>query len=262
MITSTRGTQMKLYLNYRGLTVLNKSDLPEGLTEFDCTGNMLTSLPELPSTLTHLNCTNNRLTCLPELPTKLTHLWCGYNQLDDLPELPSSLIKLFCGYNRLTSLRCLPLSLEALACGDNKLTSLPELPPSLQSLYCESNQLTELPNLPPELKDLGCYYNELSELPTLPLLHTLYANGNPFPVEYYRDGNTVICRLKSTGEINSINKVKKLLSAREILLRLVGDRSARNIQRWWKRYWWCPYLDERLNYQVSRYMLHYQRALE
>jgi len=78
---------MKLDLSNRGLTSLKGIDL-SGITELDCSNNLLTSLPALPKTLKRLYCSCNLLTSLPDLPDSLITLYCGGNRLSKLPDLP------------------------------------------------------------------------------------------------------------------------------------------------------------------------------
>jgi len=137
---------MKLDLSNIRLMSLDGFDLT-GVTELDCSKNLLTSLPSLPPALERLDCENNRLTSLPSLPPALERLDCDNNRLTSLPPLPPSLKVLHCSDNQLTSLPPLPSSLEVLQCSINQLTSLPPLPDSLRLLYC-NNPLTSLPDLP------------------------------------------------------------------------------------------------------------------
>ena len=48
--------------------------LPPKITDFNCSGNRLTCLPQLPPKLQYLYCCENQLTCLPRLPESITHL--------------------------------------------------------------------------------------------------------------------------------------------------------------------------------------------
>ena len=228
---------MKIDICYRNLTSLDGIPLPEGLTELCCGGNRLTSLPPLPSTLTKLYCENNQLRELPPLPSSLVLLHCGSNQLSSLPSLPPSLTHLNCPYS--------------------KLDSLPPLPPTLTNLYCWGNQLTRLPPLPQSLTKLWCGDNQLTSLPPLPSpLTELFGDRNKFPPRYIDK-----CQLKPTKELRLIIRLDRLRVARSILERPVGNQAARNIQRVWKRYWWKPYFDEGLGYEVSRYMISHRSRL-
>jgi len=141
---------MKLDLSNRGLTSLDGIDLT-GVTELNCSDNLLTSLPDLSDlhSLEVLYCGYNQLTSLPPLPSSLKQLWCNANRLTSLSDLPD-LRTLYCDYNQLTSLPPLPSSLIVLRCCNNQLTSLPDLKNllDLEIFYCQENQLTELPDLP------------------------------------------------------------------------------------------------------------------
>ena len=191
----------------------------------------------LPDGLTTLNLNGNLLTSLPPLPPTLTHLHCSRNKLTSLPSLPPSL--------------------EVLDCGGNQLISLPPLPPSLIELDCGSNRLINLPPLPPSLTNLICYCNRLTSLPPLPRsLTKLYWIGNPLALHYCEKGE-----LKTIEELRVIIQVDRWRRALFIVSRMIRDRSARNIQRVWRRYWLVPYFDPQLGYMVSRYLLHYKHEL-
>ncbi len=155
------------------------ANLPNGLTNLNCSDNSLTSLPTLPSTLQQLRCDFNRLTSLPALPNSLQLLDGNNNQLTNLPTLPNSLQTLDCHNNQLANLPALPNSLQYLDCFNNDLTTLPTLPAGLQRLLCKANQLTSLPTLPNTLNDVLCNDNQLTTLPTLPAsLQALRCSGN------------------------------------------------------------------------------------
>ena len=192
-----------------------------------------------------------------DLPEGLTDLRCYGNRLTSLPKLPSSLKLLNCEYNRLEHLSDLPPSLTVLICNGNRLTSLPSLPSSLTELFCTKNQLINLPRLPPTLKTLMCQFNLLTSLPDLPSSLTLLTcRNNEFPKSYFWRGSR-----KPISELRLTIRVERLCEGIWVISRLVQDRMARNIQRCWRRYWLVPYFDERLGYEVSRYMLHYHTEL-
>ncbi|HYV90962.1 MAG TPA: T9SS type A sorting domain-containing protein [Chitinophagales bacterium] len=151
------------------------------LTEFYCSGNLITTLPELPNSLQTFFCSDNLISVLPDsLPSQLQGFKCENNNLTSLPLLPNTLTQLFCSNNNLTSLPVLPPFLESLTCNDNSLSLLPALPPSLTSLHCNVNHLVRLPELPPSLEKLYCSQNSLSSLPELPAsLISLDVSANP-----------------------------------------------------------------------------------
>ena len=227
---------MKLDLSYNNLTTLSTTSFPEGLTELIVHGNKIKVLPPLPPTLKVLSCYNNQLVNIPPLPDEVTELYCGHNRLTSLPTLPPSLTYLDCGNNQLTSLPPLPSTLTKLNCWNNKLTSLPSLPPSLTTLHCSHNKLLSLPPLP-QFTWLSC-------------------GENPLPPHYFDGGH-----LKGISKLRSIIMIDRLRKAYSILVRLISDKAARNIQRMWKRYLLEPYHDPQLGYRVSRYMLYHQHEL-
>jgi len=115
--------------------------LPDAITDLDCSGNELESLPELPKSLKRLICSGNRLTELPSLPSTLRVLDCSKNYLETMPPI------------------CHITTLDNLICNENLLRELPELPKQLKGLSCYANQLTYLPDLPDSLNLLWPQFN-------------------------------------------------------------------------------------------------------
>ena len=150
-------------LDLRSLDLEYLPELPDNLTELNCSNNSLKSLHALPKTLRGLVCRNNQLTELPTLPKNLVELHCDSNHLTELPALPDSIMRLNCDGNNLTSLPKLPDSCTDLFCDGNKLRSLPPLPDNLSVLTCVQNKLTSLPELPNSLTQLNCEENNLPE---------------------------------------------------------------------------------------------------
>ncbi|MCW3127004.1 MAG: C-terminal target protein, partial [Bacteroidetes bacterium] len=105
------------------------------LSELDCTGNLLDSLPPLPSSLTSLICRENHLTGIAPLPAGLGLFWCNDNQLPQLPQLPASLTNFYCYNNLLDSLPLLPAGLSNFSCSYNRLRSLPALPSAVYDFF-------------------------------------------------------------------------------------------------------------------------------
>jgi len=119
-----------------------------GITEFSCSLNRLTTLPELPESIVKLSCHGNELQNLPTLPKSLKILKCENNYLRYLPELPETLEVLVCYGNQLVTLKKLPKSLHSLGCGSNPLIFIAPLPirpknyakpEELRNLHSEEN---------------------------------------------------------------------------------------------------------------------------
>jgi Leucine-rich repeat (LRR) protein len=150
---------VKVDLSYNGLTYLPN----------------LVCLPNLKTLVVN----NNKLPVLPELPERLTDLNCSYNQLERLPDLPSGLVFLSCGFNRLVELPKLPATLSELSCRNNQLETLPKFPPSLMMMSCEFNRLKQLPVFNDLLIEARCSHNELTRIPyTNPALMSLKCSNN------------------------------------------------------------------------------------
>ena len=193
-------TDINLISHFTNLTEFNCShnllkslpdDLPVGLTIFNCSDNQLSTLPvSLPIQLKDFNCSDNELEHLPNLQSlqSLTHFHCSDNKLDELNTLPNGLVKLHCSTNNLTILPVLPEGLTDLHCSYNQLTSLPEqLPQTLDHINCAHNKLTSLHNLPEGLNRLDCSYN--------PLFHAdggiVYSTVNDNKI-FYQNGDTYL----------------------------------------------------------------------
>jgi hypothetical protein len=116
------------------------------LTIFDCSSNLLTSLPSLPSTLTYLKCNTNYLTSLPTLSNAITSLYADYNLLSTILTYPSSLITMSISNNLyLSSLGFVgfPSGLTYLNCNHTSLTNIPTLPAGMLYVnvsYCNMTQ--------------------------------------------------------------------------------------------------------------------------
>lgn len=129
-------------LDVRGLNLTCiPFDIPDNVTEINCSGNRLLHLPRLPKALTRLNCSNNQLTSLPQLPDSLTMLDCSKNYLTELPDLhTTSITHLICSENMITSVPRLPTTLRCFSCHTNNLHTLPEMPQSLILLWAHFNK--------------------------------------------------------------------------------------------------------------------------
>ena len=128
-------------LDLRGLRLTEILTIfPPNITEINCSGNRLRTLPYLPPNLRRLICSNNALICLPELPQSLTLLDCSKNYLTELPEVEhTSLTHLICSENMLQTIPALPLKLRCLSCHTNTLEYLPEMPKTLILLWSQFN---------------------------------------------------------------------------------------------------------------------------
>jgi Leucine-rich repeat (LRR) protein len=78
-------------------------DLPLGLTELNCSENLLAQLPPLPLSLYELGCRTNQLSVLPLLPPQLEWLDCSYNNLVRMPNFPASILAAKCDGNAFAS---------------------------------------------------------------------------------------------------------------------------------------------------------------
>ena len=120
----------------------------KSLAYFNCSGNLIATLPSLPPALVKLFCNSNNLSSLPPLPASLTQLFCSANSITNLPDLPTNLSSLFCNDNQLYVLPTLPVNLDYFNCSYNQLTALPAMPHSLSYFNCSNNlNLHCLPNL-------------------------------------------------------------------------------------------------------------------
>jgi hypothetical protein len=108
--------------------------LPEGLEEFDCSNNRITSFDELklPNSLTNFNCFHNQITSFEStegaggltLPAGIIKFDCSCNKIKSLNglKLPSSLIIFYCHNNLIKEIRDFefPPELESLSVGEVK----------------------------------------------------------------------------------------------------------------------------------------------
>lgn len=67
-------------------------NIPDGLDTLHCTSCQLSSLDKLPNSLTRFNCSSNVMSSLPDLYyTKIKSLFCSNNKLTSIPRIPNTL---------------------------------------------------------------------------------------------------------------------------------------------------------------------------
>ena len=205
------------------------------------------------------------LVYLCETPTRFSSRLC-LNGLDSLKDIDFRGVIEFSAWNgTVDSLldergqSLLPEGLKVLQLSDNQLTSLKGVPQSVTHLDVSGNAITCLEGLPSGLNSLNIQNNRLRSLVGLPFsVSQLYCEGNPLGKPYRR------CRtqdqfLRRAKEKNSRYRDWE---AGKIIRRFYRDRSARIIQRRWRRYWMEPYSDPRYDFLVSRYMICHANELD
>lgn len=97
-----------------------------GITSLNCSSKYITDISGIDyfTNLIDFNCSNNMIFSMPELPLGLLNLICLNNQLSNLDNLPPFLKSLNCAVNNLQTLDSLPSTLTFLACGENDLVSI------------------------------------------------------------------------------------------------------------------------------------------
>lgn len=118
-------------------------NIPTGVTQFECPGNLLTELDgaNLPGSLLKLDITDNyvRTLDLAGAPN-LEELRCSNNRIEEFRNLPSSLIYLFCDQNELRKLDLHGLeSLKTLHCSENPILRIENLPSGIHDFVAENS---------------------------------------------------------------------------------------------------------------------------
>ena len=227
------------------LDTLEGQVYPPGITSLNVSHNRLTQLSNLPAELIHLYCDHNRLTSIPRLPDTLQLLDVSHNQLTELSNLPASLKILDFGNNQIHCLTGLP-QLILLSCRNNLITRLTGLPDTIEYVICNGNRISSADDL---LVDLRKHYYKVW-FENYPLVIRYY--DNPMPDKY---------RAWGTSSLLLVDRGERVWKARSILMRLLSQRAAFNIQRVWRNYWLKPYFDPDRNHWVSRYMLAHRDEL-
>lgn len=122
--------------------VTSLPNFPRSMSYFNCSNNLLSSL-NLPITLSYLNCSNNSITSLPStMPFGMTTLITDNNGLTTLPlAIPQSIVSMSVNNNPMTNFGVLPTQSLYLSFNNCPLTTLPTLPGGVQFLYAQSCSL-------------------------------------------------------------------------------------------------------------------------
>jgi hypothetical protein len=80
-------------------------NIPEWITQFKCSGNLIDSLDSLPAKLIQLECDRNQITSIHlDGLNHLRTLNLSYNRVKKLEDLPQSLVKIYCTDNLIVDL--------------------------------------------------------------------------------------------------------------------------------------------------------------
>lgn len=145
-------------INVGGTQIPSIPPLPNTLTEFRCSNNLLiNNLPSIPPNLLILDIPNCNISLLPPLPNGLQALQASNNPLINFPlVLPDSLSSLICDSCNITSIPNIPPNLYLLSCNNNaSLSCLPLLPIAMDYITVTGTGITCLPNIPLNLSTLA-----------------------------------------------------------------------------------------------------------
>ena len=102
----------------------------------------------LPNTLSVFFCTQNLIRILPELPYGITELNCEGCDLEYLPYLPETLIRLYFSCNKITEIPNIPKHLREICCDDNNIIDIEKYDLSHIGYISIANQSPKIMTLP------------------------------------------------------------------------------------------------------------------
>ena len=75
------------------------------------------------------------------------------------------------------------------------------------------------------------------------------------PDDQFNINRDILITLTGGDKFYETSKIDKYNRIKELILKNIRDRKARDIQRAWREYWLTPYHDESKGYRISRYMI-------